>query len=805
MSDDFFLGGTIEPETGDRSGAVTEYDGADLTTHGVIVGMTGSGKTGLGVIFLEEALLSGIPTLVLDPKGDMTNLLLTFPELAPQDFRPWIDEAQARRDGISGDELAASTAELWRNGLAGWDIAGDRIAELHTRTDFTIYTPGSTAGVPIDILGSLSAPTGDFDEHAEDLRTEIDGFVSGLLGLVDVDADPISSREHILLANLIEDAWRKGEDLDLAGLLTRIQHPPMRKLGVFEVDTFFPEKDRLALAMRLNGLVASPAFSAWLEGPPLDIEGMLWRDGKPQAAILYLAHLSDEERQFIVTLVLSSVITWMRSQAGTSELRALVYMDEVFGFVPPTAAPPAKKPILTLLKQARAFGVGMLLSTQNPVDLDYKAMSNAGTWAIGRLQTERDKARILEALQSARGDADTSMLDRLISGLDKRRFLLHNTREPQPELFTTRWAMSYLRGPLTRDQISQLMEAPRRTALAPREADTAAAPAATTATPPPAEEPAPAAATAPEVAAGIPVHHLDPAAPWAGDVGADTAGTVLRPAIAARVRMLYDEAPAKLKHTVEWEAVFPEPDSPFDAATGLAVDYDDRDYRAEAPPGATYHPGDTPIHSKRFFTSAGTAIKDALYRTSTLTIYRNRELKLYSRAGETEAEFAARCRRTADDRADAEVAALRERMQRTLRRLRDEVDRAADRMHDLEADVAGQRQDEVLDGIGSLLGGILGGRSSRRSASSSRAQRDRRRAAERRLGDARDRVADKIAELEDEEAEALDEIAAINEQWDEAARIVEPLEVGLEKNDIEILELALVWVPRTAAATTHSA
>ncbi len=329
---------------------------------------------------------------------------------------------------------------------------------LSFRAGFTIYTPGSGAGVPLNIIGSLACPDLSWDDDAETLRDEIEGFVSGLLGLVGVEADPISSREHILIANLVEHAWRTGRDLDMATLLAEIQRPPLRKLGVFDLDTFFPEKDRLALAMKLNGLVASPAFSSWVEGPDLDIEKLLWDEGKPQAAIVYLAHLSDEERQFIVTLILSKVITWMRAQAGTGDLRALVYMDEVFGFVPPTAEPPAKKPILTMLKQARAFGVGMLLSTQNPVDLDYKAMSNAGTWCIGRLQTERDKARILEALQSARGDTDVSELDRTISGLDKRQFLLHNTHEPEPVLFTTRWALSYLRGPLTREQISTLTD-----------------------------------------------------------------------------------------------------------------------------------------------------------------------------------------------------------------------------------------------------------------------------------------------------------------------------------------------------------
>ncbi|MBU1866422.1 MAG: DUF87 domain-containing protein, partial [Actinobacteria bacterium] len=392
----FFLGGVIDPATGRRTDdqALVHYDPSDLTTHGVIVGMTGSGKTGLGVIYLEEALRAGIPTLVLDPKGDMTNLLLTFPDLAAADFAPWVDEGEAGREGKSPDQLAAETADLWKNGLASWGLSGSDIGALREGAGFTVFTPGSSAGVPLNIIGSLAAPALDFEEEAETLRDEIEGFTTGILGLVGVESDPLSSREHILISNLIERAWTAGEDLDLEMLLAQIQRPPLRKLGVFDIDTFFPEKDRLALAMKLNTLVASPSFEAWREGPALDMERLLWtEDGKPRASIVYLAHLSDDERQFVVTLVLSKLITWMRSQAGSSDLRALVYMDEVFGFVPPTATPPAKKPILTILKQARAFGVGMLLSTQNPVDLDYKAMSNAGTWCIGRLQTERDKAR----------------------------------------------------------------------------------------------------------------------------------------------------------------------------------------------------------------------------------------------------------------------------------------------------------------------------------------------------------------------------------------------------------------------------
>ncbi|KAA3637835.1 MAG: ATP-binding protein, partial [Armatimonadetes bacterium] len=454
----FYLGGPID-DAGERIDASTfQYDPSDLTTHGVIVGMTGSGKTGLGIIYLEEALRAGIPTLVIDPKGDMTNLLLTFPNLSPADFEPWIDAAAAEKEGRTPLEEATAEAAKWEKGLGWWDLNAEAIAELRDSVGMTIYTPGSNAANPLNIVGNLEPPELSWDTDSETMRDEIEGFTSGLLGLVGIDADPISSREHILIANLVERAWREGSNLDIGTIITQIANPPMRKLGVFEVDQFFPEKDRMKLAMQLNGLLASPSFAAWMAGDDLDIESLLWKDGKPQAAVMYLAHLSDTERQFVTTMIFARLITWMRSQPGSSDLRVLAYMDEVFGFVPPTAQPPAKKPILTLLKQARAFGVGMLLSTQNPIDLDYKAMSNAGTWCIGRLQTERDKARIIEALTTSSGAIDTAEMDTTISNLPKRGFVIHNTREKVPTTITPRWAMSYLRGPMTRERVSRFKD-----------------------------------------------------------------------------------------------------------------------------------------------------------------------------------------------------------------------------------------------------------------------------------------------------------------------------------------------------------
>ena len=408
------------------------------------------------MVLIEEALTAGVPCLLIDPKGDLTNLCLTFPDLTPADFRPWINDGDAQKAGLTPDAFAEQQATTWKDGLAGWGITPDRIKALRDAVGFTIYTPGSTSGVPLNIVGSLQAPADVSD--MEVVRDEIEGYVSGLLGLVGIAADPLSSREHILLSNLIETAWTQGQSLDLGTLVGQVQQPPMRKLGVFELDQFFPPADRTTLAIKLNGLLASPSFAAWADGAPLDIGSLLrTADGKPAAAIVTIAHLSDEERQFVVALVLSKLVTWMRKQSGTTDLRTLVYMDEVAGYVPPTAAPPTKKPIMTLMKQARAFGVGVVLATQNPVDIDYKAISNAGTWMVGRLQTERDKARLLDGMSAAAGGVDVGAVGDTISGLAKREFVLRKAGKDTPDVFTTRWAMSYLRGPLTRDQIATLM------------------------------------------------------------------------------------------------------------------------------------------------------------------------------------------------------------------------------------------------------------------------------------------------------------------------------------------------------------
>jgi len=784
MADGLHVGTSLD-------GGELRLDPGDLTTHAVIVGMTGSGKTGLGIVLLEEALLQGTPALILDPKGDMGNLALTFPDLSAASFRPWIDDSTARDAGVSADEYAEQTAALWKKGLAEHGIGPERIEALRAAAEVTLYTPGSEAGVPLNVIGSLKAPTLSWEVEEETLRDEIEGTVSSLLGLVGIDADPLASREHVLLANLLEHSWRAGRDLDLGTLIGQIQTPPLRKLGVFEIDVFLPPKERNELAVRLNALIASPSFASWGRGPALDPKLLLTaEDGRPRAAVVYLAHLSEPERQFVVTLILSRLVTWMRGLSGTSDLRALVYFDEIAGYAPPTATPPSKKPILTILKQGRAFGVGMVVATQNPVDLDYKAMANAGSWFVGRLQTERDKARVLEGLRSAAGGVDVSKLDQAIGGLEQRQFLLQSAHRDEPELFSTRWAMSFLRGPLTKEQIETLTpDAP----VASATADPAPA------TPALADDET---AVAPSVAAGVAVRWLDPAAPWAAQLGADPSGKRLRAFLATRVTLRFDDAAAELDTTQEWEALYGPLDEGLDLDTETAVDYDDRDLRSEPTGDGTYVLPSVPLDDESFFRDAGRDVQRRLTDARTLELFRNRELDLYSRPGETQEQFTVRADEAAKTAADTQTAKIRDRLESKRDRLERALETARRRVEEAGTEQSSRRSTELLSGLGSVVGVLLGGKADTRTiaragralggAASRRGMTTR--AAERKRS-AEEKVELAEADLADLEQEILDEVTELDESWAQKAESIETVPIRLEASDVRVVETALVWVP----------
>jgi hypothetical protein len=791
---ELFLGGNVDPATHERTGDEVRIDTDNFTTHGVIVGMTGSGKTGLGVVLIEEVLAAGLPTLLIDPKGDLTNLCLTFPGLSAAEFRPWIDEAQAGAAGVSPDEFAQQQSELWTKGLLGWGFTTQNIANLRNTTDFTIYTPGSQAGVPVNIVGSLQVP--DDMTDAEIVGDEIEGYVSGLLGLVGIQADPLSSREHILLSNLIHHSWSAGKALDLPTLVGLVGNPPIRKLGVFDLDQFFPPDDRMKLAMQLNGLLASPSFAAWALGPPMDIQSMLYTpDGKPRCAIVTTAHLSDEERQFVTSLMLSKLVTWMRRQSGTTDLRAMLYMDEVAGYLPPTQNPPTKKPIMTLMKQARAFGVGVVLSTQNPVDIDYKALSNAGTWMIGRLQTDRDKQRLLDGLSTASGGVDIGEVDDTISGLGKREFVLRRAGKDTTEVFTTRWAMSYLRGPMTRDQISELMANDRADVAA-----AASAPAGTT---------GPSATSSddlgddettvmPEVADGTPVRWVDPAAPWLGEAGGDPHGTRLEAALIARVLLRYDETKAELVHDEEYECVITPLGETIDVTRAIAVDYDDRDLRPDPPASAVYRMAAAKLGTKTLYSGVERDLKDHLVRSRAIDVPVNDALKLYGRPGETIDAFGLRCARAADERADTEIAALRDKYEIKVTKLRDQIEAAEDRVDVLEEEANSKRNSELLSTAGSILGGLLGGKSRGGllgKLGTAAGRRGSTRAGKERVDAAENKVERLQESLQNLEADLAEEVTEIDTRWTDAAKNITTMAIALEKTDINVSQLVLAWLP----------
>ncbi len=446
------------------------YKNKDLTTHAAIIGMTGSGKTGLGISLLEEAAIDNIPSIIIDPKGDMGNLLLTFPNLQGSDFEPWIEEQDAVNNGLSISEFASKTAQTWKNGLEGDFQNQERIQKLKDSADFTIYTPGSSSGVQISILSSFKAPSIEVLEDSELLVSLISSTVSSLLSLID-EKDDSSSKESILISSIFMNSYSLQKDLSIEELISFIVTPPFSKVGIFDLETFFPQNERLKLALKLNTIIANPSFKSWIEGEPLDISNLMYDEkGKAKVSIFSIAHLNDSQRMFFVSLLLNQMVSWMRRQEGTTSLKALLYMDEIFGYFPPNANPPSKQPMLTLLKQARSFGVGIILSTQNPVDIDYKGLANIGTWFIGRLQTKQDKEKVIDGLSSAvEGKIDKNEMENLLSNLEKRTFILKNINEDGIKVFQTRWALSYLKGPITKEQIKFLMSNKKVTTLTTKE------------------------------------------------------------------------------------------------------------------------------------------------------------------------------------------------------------------------------------------------------------------------------------------------------------------------------------------------
>ena len=707
----FYLGKEYDLEQDELTNELVLYDSKDLTTHAVIIGMTGSGKTGLGIGILEEALVDNIPLIAIDPKGDLANLLLSFPDLAESDFRPWINAQEASNQGMSADAFAKAQAKLWKKGLADWGQGPERIAKLRQSVDMAVYTPGSSAGLPVSVLRSFNAPSEAVKTDGDLYRERIATTATSILALLGIEADPVTSREHILISNILEQVWGAGQDLDLPGLIRQIQSPSFERIGVMELDMFYPAKDRFTLAMTLNNLLAAPGFETWLEGEPLDIQRFLYTDdGKARASIFSIAHLSDSERMFFVTMLLNELLAWMRSQSGTSSLRALLYMDEIFGYLPPTANPPSKTPMLTLLKQARAFGVGLVLSTQNPVDLDYKALSNAGTWFIGRLQTERDKERVLEGLEgAAQTDFSKNDMEKLLSGLGKRVFLLHNVHESAPITFHTRWVMSYLSGPMTRDQIKKLM-AEKKAGL-PEPKQVASTESQLSVSPPPASaEATPFKQDIPLMPDGVKVYY----APASGS----GAGLIYYPSVAGFLEAHYSSVTHKVNETIHLALAAELGDGP------VALDWDDAlELKLNASAlakdpliGADFGTLPKAATSSKNFSKWQKDLIKHVRQDRPLRLLKSSSPKLTSEVGESESSFRARLAQLAREERDTEIAKLRKKYASKIGSQEERLLKAEETISREQAQAKRRQMETMIDVGTTVLGALLGGRSRRMTA-----------------------------------------------------------------------------------------
>lgn len=807
----FYLGRRIDAGTGQTTDVPVLYDASDLVTHAVIVGMTGSGKTGLGITLIEEAALDGIPVLAIDPKGDLSNLLLTFPSLAAEAFAPWVNVDQARAAGQEVEAFAADEAAKWKRGLAAWGQDGERIGRLRRAAEFSIYTPGSSAGTPISIVRSFRAPAPALLEDAELLSDRVTTAATSLLTLAGLDAEPLRSREHLLISTLLDESWRRGQDLELPTLIAHVQTPPVTKVGVMELEAFYPAQDRFALAMRLNHLLAAPGFTLWLQGAALDLGTLLYTAAAtPRVSVISLSHLDDRERMFFVSLLLNEVVAWMRTQRGTTALRALVYFDEILGFLPPVANPPSKSPMLRLLKQARAFGIGCALATQNPVDLDYKALSNAGTWLLGRLQTERDKARVLDGLETltATGDrgVDRANLDARLSSLGKRHFVLHNVHDPELMIFETRWAMSYLRGPMSRDEIRRL--AAGAEAEPSTDAGGTGAPATTSA---PIEgqgailevsDPSVAgsgqrrgpAAHAAHAASGVPVLPFP-------QYFVPGPGSTWTPSLVGVVRLIYADAKLSVDETRDVTLVTPIRHGP------VAVDWE----QAALADFTTADLQDTPGNGARTFAPLppkAAEIKSYERWTrdlatwaagsQTLELLRSPKLKLTSQADESEREFAARVQIARREARDAAVQKVRDKYRARVEAAEGRVRRAEAAIQRETQQATDSKMQAGVSVASTIFGALLGrkamststlGRATTAARGVSRVGREaqdvaRAEATLARSQEARDALA----------AEVEAAMRAVSEAWESGEETFERVLVRPKRSGVSVHLLALVWV-----------
>ncbi|MBI9048900.1 MAG: ATP-binding protein [Anaerolineaceae bacterium] len=799
----FYLGKQYDLQSKKLLDTPILYDPADLTTHAVVTGMTGSGKTGLCIGLLEEAALQGIPAIMIDPKGDLTNLLLHFPDLLPSDFEPWMDPDEARREDKTVKIMAEEKAALWKKGLGDWGVGKEDLQKLTDAADFAVYTPGSKSGIPVNILSSFACPDLDWETNAEMLRDKISATVTGVLGLVGLnDIDPLRSREHILLANILESAWSAGKSLDLTELIMQVQNPPFDKLGAFPLENLYPEKERFDLAMLLNNFLASPSFQTWMDGQSLDIASILYTpDGKPRHSVFYIAHLDDAERMFFVTLLFAAIESWMRMQRGSSGLRALIYFDEILGYLPPVANPPSRPIMLRMLKQARAFGVGLVLATQNPVDLDYKALSNIGTWMIGRLQTERDKQRLLDGLEGVAGTGSAKEYDKMISGLQKRVFLLHNVHEKKPELFQTRWVMNYLAGPLTRTQIPALNKLMGVSKVIGRKT---AAGSAKTSTEIKAAKPSSTVASSrfsqsrPGIPGGIQEQFLgiklDPAdAGYGAEIKRSDLKVVYQPAVYLQTETTYYAKKFNLTMHKKHAAMIHELPSGSPRWEELSVEpLDEQDFLTSAESNGLFATLPDGFSNAKSIQGLDNALIDWIYRTGAATLTVNETLNVAMDPEEGKADFRKRCADAARDARDQEAQKLERALDKKLQTLETRIKRQEMEVDQQEAEL-GQRRMEEIGTAGSVLLKMLS--SKKASLSSSMTKRRMTSKAKAELEQETQELEDMQAQLEDLMAEKEDVLKELNDKWANIVDDSTEISVTPYKKDIYMAVFSVLWMP----------
>lgn len=775
MTDGLYIGAARE------GGARVLLDTDHLTTHAVCLGMTGSGKTGLGIVTLEELARRGIPLLIIDLKGDMLNLLLNFPNLSPSEFEPWLaPDARASEDSATA---ATEQATLWRKGLNRSGLHGSDVAAVAQGVRWRLLTPGISSGAPLDILPSLTPPAGwDPGADPDGARDRVNGLTSALLSLVDRGGDPLSDPDHVLVASIILEIWRQGRGLDLAGLLGNIAEPPIDHLGALPLETFYPRDRRMKLVMALNTLIASPSFSAWTEGTPLDMEELLGTPGNPKATIITLAHLDDRQRQFCLALVVSELVAWMRRQPASSGLRALLYIDEVQGILPPYPAnPPTKGPLLTLLKQGRAFGTSVWLATQNPVDLDYKAMGNAGIKVIGRLITDRDRDRALEGLGLA-GTEDGREIERIVGSLAKREFLLHDIRaKNRVQVFSSRWALSYLRGPIALAEMAPLFShaLPAKDLNAPSQPNMDRPEQKTT-------------RLAEDIRSDPPVLPVDIPQLFGAR------GGLVTPSLLVYNRVTIERRTLALVRTMTefWHV-------PIDERG--TVLWDDAEPLATEPSLS-----DVPAKETRFPVAAPEALPKELRSADrsfvkwrarrTIPILANTKLDCVANEGESQDAFIERCLDLADRADDDRQDAARRKFERKIDILRRRLDREHDELERDQVDLDSRQAEEKLGMVEGLFSVLLGSRSLRSAAGkatsklkTSAGKRRMRQKAEASVQESEHEIDRLEHQLEDLAAEMNDEIENIAAASVEIANTAEEVAVRPKQADVTVKEISLVW------------